>query len=74
VIYAGQGPFRDREAGPLSVYGSYGRRGRSDQPAATDEATTAMGIDWLPWPALTQAIPPAYTHYRGVQRLTRSSR
>ena len=33
----------------------------------TDHARAAMGIDWMPWPALTQAVPPAYTHWLGVQ-------
>jgi hypothetical protein len=28
-----------------------------------------MGVDWLPWPALTQAVPPAYTLWIGVQLL-----
>jgi DNA (cytosine-5)-methyltransferase 1 len=26
-----------------------------------------MGIDWMPWKSLTQAIPPAYTQYIGEQ-------
>lgn len=38
--------------------------------ATTEHARAAMGIDWMPWPALTQAIPPAYTHWLGVQILT----
>lgn len=29
----------------------------------------AMGIDWMPWSSLTQAIPPAYTDYIGTQLL-----
>lgn len=28
-----------------------------------------MGIDWMPWQPLTQAIPPAYTEYVGQQLL-----
>jgi hypothetical protein len=39
-------------------------------PGGTERARAAMGIDWMPWPALTQAIPPAYTHWLGVQLLT----
>lgn len=37
---------------------------------STDQARAAMGIDWMPWPALTQAIPPAYTFWLGLQLLT----
>jgi DNA (cytosine-5)-methyltransferase 1 len=29
----------------------------------------AMGIDWMPWRSLTQAIPPAYTEHLGRQLL-----
>lgn len=37
----------------------------------TDIARTAMGIDWLPWSDLTQAIPPAYTTWIGQQLISR---
>jgi hypothetical protein len=30
------------------------------------EGQAAMGIDWMPWKALTQAIPPAYTEWIGA--------
>lgn len=26
-----------------------------------------MGIDWMTWPGLAQAIPPAYTQHIGEQ-------
>jgi len=26
-----------------------------------------MGIDWMDWDEITQAIPPAYTEYIGKQ-------
>ena len=32
-----------------------------------DRARQAMGIDWMPAAALSQAIPPAYTEYVGKQ-------
>ncbi|WP_341869628.1 DUF3987 domain-containing protein [Micromonospora inaquosa] len=65
--------WHDRQAPPVPVYGSYGQRsGRKrtvdgETSPNTEEARTAMGIDWMPWPNLTQAIPPAYTHWIGVQ-------
>ncbi len=31
------------------------------------EGQEAMGIDWMPWKPLTQAIPPAYTEWIGAQ-------
>lgn len=30
-----------------------------------DDGQTRMDIDWMLWPELTQAIPPAYTEYIG---------
>jgi hypothetical protein len=68
---AGTPCWHDRPAPPVPVYGSYGQRGRRPSTSDTDTARAAMGIDWMPWPALTQAIPPAFTHWLGVQLLTR---
>jgi DNA (cytosine-5)-methyltransferase 1 len=65
--------WHDRETPPVPVYGSYGQRaGRKpvvegEASPGTEAAREAMGIDWMPWPNLTQAIPPAYTHWIGVQ-------
>lgn len=33
------------------------------------DAGDALGIDWMPWKSLTQAIPPAYTEFIGKQLL-----
>lgn len=53
--------------GPVTpVYGSYGQLGST----TVAEARDAMGIGWLPWPSLTQAIPPAYTYAIGLQLLS----
>jgi DNA (cytosine-5)-methyltransferase 1 len=64
--------WHDRPAPPVAVYGTYGQRTRRTHPAprSTEAAREAMGIDWLPWPTLTQAVPPAFTHWLGVQLLT----
>ncbi|WP_309116736.1 hypothetical protein [Saccharothrix sp.] len=64
----GQRPRRkpvDREASP-------GRKpaGGEASPAertSADRGREAMGIDWMPWTDLTQAIPPAYTFWLGTQ-------
>ena len=34
-----------------------------------EEGQKAMGIDWLPWDLLREAIPPAYTRHIGEQLL-----
>lgn len=62
---------------PVGVYGKLdGRRlwtrvDGSEQRAARslEEARSAMGIDWMSWADLTEAIPPAYTEFIGVQLL-----
>lgn len=63
---------RHGEQGPcVGVYGNQGRRighwlGRARNVA---DASNAMGIDWMTWRELTQAIPPAYTEFIGRQLL-----
>ncbi|WP_306743688.1 hypothetical protein [Saccharothrix yanglingensis] len=64
----------DRSTPAVPVYGSYGQRGRRNpvdgEPSPgtpTEVGRAAMGIDWMPWPNLTQAIPPAYTFWLGTQ-------
>lgn len=60
---------------PLGVYGKldgrrlFTRKDGSVQRAAKtlDEARSAMGIDWMRWEDLTEAIPPAYTEFIGRQ-------
>jgi hypothetical protein len=32
-----------------------------------DEANNAMGINWMLWGELVEAIPPAYTQHIGMQ-------
>lgn len=63
---------------PVGVYGKThdGRRlfDRADgttQYAANslEEASEAMGIDWMTWDELREAIPPAYTRWVGEQLL-----
>jgi len=55
----------------IGVYGN-GRGGSSlrDRTASAAEARELMGIDWASRNGVTQAIPPAYTHYLGKQLLT----
>lgn len=54
---------------PVGVYGSM----RDNIPSGgrtahtMEEASQAMGIDWMIWTELVEAIPPAYTSYIGDQ-------
>ncbi|WP_177154645.1 DNA cytosine methyltransferase [Actinosynnema pretiosum] len=53
-------------------------RGHVDQETSphggAEGGRTAMGIDWMPWDNLTQAIPPAYTTWIGTQLLIHPDR
>lgn len=60
---------------PVGVYGSldgrrlFTRKDGSEQRAARtlEQGQSAMGIDWMDWEDLTEAIPPAYTEHIGAQ-------
>ena len=58
---------------PVGVYGSL----RDDIPhggktaTSVEEAREAMGIDWMLWGDLVEAIPPAYTEHLGKQLINR---
>lgn len=54
----------------IAVYGDHPQdpgRGTVNRARTLLEGQKAMGIDWMPWKSLTQAIPPAYTHWIGEQ-------
>lgn len=61
---------------PVGVYGDHpdtreylrpdGSR-RGAKATSLEQAQRAMGIDWMEWKDLTQAIPPAYTEWIGEQ-------
>lgn len=67
-----------RQHNPVAVYGMKmdGRRlwTRADgtehrAPRSLEEPAAAMGIDWMDWDGLREAIPPAYTRWIGEQML-----
>lgn len=72
-------PSNQKVHNPLGVYGKldgrrlFTRKDGSIQRAARtlEEAQTAMGIDWMSWDDLTEAIPPAYTEHLGRQLIDR---
>ncbi|MDB5716492.1 MAG: hypothetical protein JWO15_3889 [Sphingomonadales bacterium] len=55
--------------GPLDGRRLYTRKNGSIYRAAKtlDQARTAMGIDWMQWDDLREAVPPAYTEWVGRQ-------
>lgn len=68
----------DAPVNPIGVYGKHhdGRRlfTRADGSiqrcaGSLEEARSAMGIDWMTWDDLREAIPPAYTEFIGTQLL-----
>lgn len=72
-------PERVAPIDPVGVYGSRPdgrllakRANGTEQRAATSvlEGGTAMGIDWLDWPELKEAVPPAYCELIGHQLMT----
>lgn len=66
-IHIPQPSCNHKEAGirPLGVYGSKNDRipGGGQTVASLDDASILMGIDWMSWTAIVEAIPPAYTNY-----------
>lgn len=52
---------------PLGVYGSLSDNVPGGGSTAGDmaEASALMGIEWMLWRELREAIPPAYTHFIG---------
>jgi DNA (cytosine-5)-methyltransferase 1 len=53
---------------PIAVYGDHPQQPgdktyRVNRARTLSEGQEAMGIDWMPWRELTQAIPPAYSEF-----------
>lgn len=54
--------------------GHFGDGYRIPRARSAAEAGHAMGIDWMPWKDLTQAIPPAYAEFIGRAALQHLAR
>lgn len=64
------GPCRHKEQGkPVGVYHTLNDSIPFGGTTARtlEEGQEAMGIDWMPWKSLKEAIPPAYTEWIGQQ-------
>jgi DNA (cytosine-5)-methyltransferase 1 len=55
----------DQVQGRSNLTGQWVLGGRT--ASTLEEGQEAMGIDWMPWPQLREALPPAYTKYIGIQ-------
>lgn len=53
----------------LKADGTYGKRSLMRAPRSLEEAQAAMGIDWMDWDEIKEAIPPDYTEWIGRQLL-----
>jgi DNA (cytosine-5)-methyltransferase 1 len=54
----------------IAVYGDHPEKcptGKINRAWTLQMGQEAMGIDWMPWRSLTQAIPPAMTEHLGRQ-------
>ncbi len=83
VAVWGDGRFSRQEARAkarkeryVAVYGdnpqeTNGMRPGWNRAETLKEASDAMGIDWMVWKEITQAIPPAYTQFIGKQLIER---
>ena len=66
-------PDAPRVECPIGVYGTHpdgrtlwvGKDWTSRAASSEAEAGDAMGIDWMDWAGLREAIPPAYTELIG---------
>lgn len=70
-------PANVKPVNPVGVYGKldgrrlFTRKDGTEQRAARtlEQGQAAMGIDWMQWHDLTEAIPPAYAEWIGAQLL-----
>ena len=58
-----------QQSKPVGIYGSMRDEipGGGHAAKTMSEAKDAMGIEWMIWSELVEAIPPAYTHHIGMQ-------
>lgn len=77
VLLLSPGCYHRGQGRTVGVYGNKGNGGLEPNPRggwfhrarSAEDAGDAMGIDWMEWRELTQAIPPAYTELIGRQLL-----
>lgn len=67
----GTGCKHKEQGRPVGIYGSMRDEipGGGHTAKTIEQAREAMGIDWMIWGELVEAIPPAYTKHIGLQIL-----
>lgn len=66
----GRTTYRYRNTGNYATKGSDTSKSLIRAAKSIEEASAAMGIDWMTWEEIREAIPPAYTEFIGAQLLT----
>lgn len=68
-------PCQHRRSTSIGVYGDHPQVSKGmNRARSLAEASEAMGIDWMTWHELCEAIPPAYTEWLGRLMLSSIAR
>ena len=69
VNIIGTSCYHKEQGKPVGIYGQLKDKIPNGGQTAVNlkEAREAMGIDWMPWTSLVEAVPPNYTEYLGKQ-------
>jgi len=65
----GHTTYRYRNNTTIARSGRYTTKSLIRTAKSIEEARAAMGIDWMDWSEIKEAIPPAYSEYLGRQLL-----
>ena len=71
AVYGNHGGRRRVTANIYGHSGGSSKRDYRTPRVSAAQGKAAMGIDWMTWAELAQAIPPAYTEFVGRQLLER---
>jgi DNA (cytosine-5)-methyltransferase 1 len=74
ILLTGLACNHKKQGKPVGIYGSMRDEipGGGHTAKTIEQAREAMGIDWMLWGDLVEAIPPVYTEFIGKQIIERS--
>jgi DNA (cytosine-5)-methyltransferase 1 len=74
ILLTGLACNHKKQGKPVGIYGSMPDQipGGGHTAKTIEQAREAMGIDWMLWGDLVEAIPPVYTEFIGKQIIERS--